>query len=372
MSLNLPSGFRKLPIRERRSTLAAWATLPEETEADLEQVERLIENAVGWHRLPLGLVPNLRVNGRVYVVPLVTEEPSVVAAASYAAGLVGLHGGLEASAQPGLIEGQIFLEGAESDRWPACREVLQATAEEALASMRRRGGGLRGLRFEILPTSGLGLLTVLADVRDALGANALNTALEALAPVAERELGGRKLMAILTNDSPERLARSRFRLPISALGRAGYSGAEMARRLTMAWAAAEDSSARAVTHNKGIMNGITALALATGNDTRALEAAVHRWAARDGRYRPLSRYRVEATHLVGEIELPLPLATVGGSTQSLPNSQAVWKLLGVSGAGELMEVAAALGLVQNLAALLALVGEGIQSGHMRLHRRREA
>ncbi|MDR7610652.1 MAG: hydroxymethylglutaryl-CoA reductase, degradative [Armatimonadota bacterium] len=371
MARELPSSFRKLPAAERRALLAEWFA-PELSapDSDLDRADVLVENAFGWHRLPLGLVPNFPVNGRLYHVPLATEEPSVIAAAAFAGRILARGGGLEAEADPNVIRGQLFLEGADPERWPEAEPQLAAAAAEALQSMERRGGGYRGLGMERLPETQVTALTILADVCDAQGANALNTVLERLAPLAESLLGGRRLMAILSNNSPERLARARFRVGMEHLARAGLSGPEMARRLELASRVAHESVDRAVTHNKGILNGISALALATGNDTRALEAAVHAWASRSGRYLPLSRYRVVAGALEGEVELPLPLATVGGGTRTLPSTAAVWSLLGVENARELRAVAAALGLAQNFAALAALCAEGIQQGHMRLHQRR--
>lgn len=210
------------------------------------------------------------------------------------------------------------------------------------------------------------------DVRDALGANLVNTVGELLRPVAEQISGGTCLMSILTNASEQRLATAEFRVPVRTLARAGFSGEEMARRVVKAASIAQVDTERAVTHNKGIMNGITALALATGNDTRALEAAVHRYAAKDGRYRALSTYKVVEDQLYGAFSAPIALATVGGATDVHPCCQAALRLLGSPGAAELAAIAASLGLAQNFAALHALCAEGIQRGHMNLHASRMA
>jgi hydroxymethylglutaryl-CoA reductase len=371
MGFDLPPSFRKLTATQRHDAILKALQLTEiQTEFDLEWADRLVENAFGWHHLPMGLVPNFIVNGRSYQVPLVTEEPSVIAAVSYVAKILERVGGIKAESTPSLIRGQLFLEGANAERWDEARSELINLAEAGLSRMTHRGGGLRMIQHEVLPQSRLFLITFLVDVCDAQGANAMNSLLEELSPHAERLLGGRRLMAILSNNSPERLGRASFAIPVGHLARGPFSGEQMAQRLCLAWEAARECVDRAVTHNKGIMNGITALALATGNDTRALEAAVHCYASRSGRYQPLSSYQVVDDHLKATIQLPLPLATVGGGTQALPSSNLVWKILGITKAQELMELAAALGLAQNFAALMALCGEGIQHGHMQLHQKR--
>lgn len=366
----LSSSFRKGTARQRREVLLNLYPCPDPGPSDdLDWADNLVENAFGWHHLPVGLVPNFCVNGKTYHLPLATEEPSVIAAASFSARLLARFGGLNAEADAAILRGQLFLEGGDPSRWSEVSEEVQRLAHESLASMNRRGGGLKKAELETL-REGLTLVTFWVDVCDAQGANAMNTLLEGLAPKLETLLGGRRLMAILSNNSPERLGRASFSIPIDQLGRSGLSGPDMARRICLASEAAQLSSDRAVTHNKGIMNGVTALALATGNDTRALEAAVHAWASRSGRYQPLSRYRIQDDKLLGQLEMPLPLATVGGGTRSLPYSNLIWEILGIRKARELMEVAAALGLAQNFAALMALCAEGIQGGHMRLHQRR--
>ncbi len=370
MAGELPPSFRKMPAQRRREVLLQlYPQSDTEPTQDLDWADRLVENAFGWRPLPLGLVPDFPVNGKTYHLPLATEEPSVIAAASFSGRMLARHGGIRAEATPAILRGQLFLEGADFGRWPEVRVRIQDLAAEGLVSMSRRGGGLRKVEGEQL-ANGLTLLTFWVDVCDAQGANVVNTLLEGLVPKTEELLGGKRLMAILSNNSPERLGRAEFSIPIEHLARSGFSGPEMARRLCLASEAAQLSTDRAVTHNKGIMNGVTALALATGNDTRALEAAVHAYAARNGGYQPLSRYRSENGQLIGMLEMPLPLATVGGGTRSLPQSGLIWDILGITRATELMEVAAALGLAQNFAALMALCAEGIQSGHMKLHQRR--
>ena len=325
--------------------------------------------------VPLGVASGLVVNGRNYEVPLATEEPSVVAAASYAASVAGRAGGFTAGASDPVMRAQVFLEGPAADagsRLEAHRAALEAEARGHLASMERRGGGLRGLTLGRLEGLDVAVVRLDVDVRDALGANLLNTLAEALTPALERALGGKKLMAILSNDASLRPAWAEVSLPAAALAKPGYPGPEMARRIALASAVAQADPQRAVTHNKGIMNGISALALATGNDTRALEAAVHAFAGASGVYRGLSRWTVAGDRLEGRIDVPLALATVGGSAGIHPTARMALQLLGNPGAPALCAVAAALGLAQNFAALFALASEGIQRGHMALHVRRSA
>ena len=228
------------------------------------------------------------------------------------------------------------------------------------------------MRVLPLPASGVLKVEVDLDARDAMGANKVNTAGEALRPLLERTTGGTVLMSIVTNASRHNLCTARFSCPEERLARAGRSGAEMAGRVVRATAVAADDSGRAVTHNKGIMNGISAVALATGNDTRAVEAAAHLHAGRSGRYGPLSSFRREDGELAGELSVPIPLGSVGGATSVHPGARFALQVLGNPGARPLARIACAVGLAQNLAALLALVGEGIQRGHLRLHARRLA
>jgi hydroxymethylglutaryl-CoA reductase len=237
--------------------------------------------------------------------------------------------------------------------------------------MEGRGGGLRGLT--VAPVDGLDVAVVRfdVDVRDAMGANLLNTLAEALTPALEAVLGGRKLLAILSNDASLRPAWAEVDLPFDLLAKPGIPGAEMARRIALASAVAQANPQRAVTHNKGIMNGISALALATANDTRALEAAAHAYAGRSGAYRGLSRWTVEGSALHGRLDVGLALATVGGSVGIHPTARMALQLLGNPDSSALCSIAAALGLAQNFAALFALTGEGIQRGHMALHARRQ-
>lgn len=383
---HLPPQFRKWDITRRRlaiieflETAGFTSELTERalgTDSDLvDLADVMVESAVGYAGLPLGVCPGLVVDGRTYDVPFVTEEPSVIAAATYASGLVANSGGFETWSNDPIITGQIFLEGTAPDaarRVMAAESEIQASAAPAIGNMEKRGGGYRGMDATYLPETGLLRVQLHLDVRDAMGANLVNTAAESARPVIERVSGGRCLMAILSNSGDRRLAGARFTVPVSALSRSGYPGPEVARRIELASDLAGEDDSRAVTHNKGVMNGITALMLATGNDTRAVEAAAHRHAGRTGRYRGLATYRVIGDQLEGVIELPLPVGTVGGASGIHPTSQLALALLGNPSSTELARVAAAIGLAQNFAAVMALVTEGIQSGHMALHSRRLA
>ncbi|HUJ76436.1 MAG TPA: hydroxymethylglutaryl-CoA reductase, degradative, partial [bacterium] len=327
--------------------------------------------------LPLGIAEGFLVDGEEVLVPLAVEEPSVVTAASYAAHLVRDDGGFTTWASEPLMTAQVFLESVSAQGEQAlkdCGADLRQALEAPLASLAARGGGFRSSRVSRL-TSGVVKVELVIDVRDALGANRLNTAAERVRPLLERRSGGRSLMAILSNAASERLAGARFSIPVDRLAHglpAGMSAEEAARRVAAASAIAQEDPARAVTHNKGIMNGIASLALATMNDTRAVEAAAHMWAARDGQYRGLSRFATDGRRLTGEIELPLALATAGGSVEFHPGARACLRILGSPDARRLSRIAAALGLAQNFAALLALVTHGIQKGHMKYHAARLA
>jgi hydroxymethylglutaryl-CoA reductase len=319
---------------------------------------------------------------------MAVEEPSVIAAASFAARLVRRGGGFQTWASEPVMRAQVFLEkvppGGELRVAPREAE-LRERLEVLQASLRARGGGYCGLEVARLPETGLVRIDLLIDVRDAMGANILNTAAEHLRPRLEELTGGKALMGILSNAAGERRAGARFTLPLELLrvrvsaereGGAGQgaaaASAEAARRIVLAGELAREDPSRAVTHNKGIMNGISALALATMNDTRGIEAAAHAWAARDGRYRGLSGYRFDGRALEGSLEMPLPFAAVGGAVGFHPASRLALAMLGHPDGPGLARIAAAVGLAQNLAALLALVTGGIQRGHMKLHAARLA
>jgi len=342
----------------------------------------MVESAVGVLPVPLGIATGLVVDGVEHAVPMATEEPSVIAASSFAARIVSLGGGFTTWATEPVMEAHVYLEGVPAGgelRLLSCEPEVSAALRGTLAAMEARGGGYRGMELTRLPETGLLRVELRIDVRDAMGANVLNTAAEQARSILERASGGTALMCILSNAAQERRAGASFRLPVDLLGHAcppGMSPAELARRIAAASDLAREDPKRAVTHNKGIMNGISALVLATGNDTRATEAAAHAWAARDGRYRGLSSFTVEHSPegelLRGELELPLALGSVGGSVGFHPATAFSLRVLRRPSGSSLARIAVALGLAQNLAALAALVGAGIQQGHMRLHASRMA
>lgn len=382
------SGFYNWPLAERLEWLARWADLTEEEVAVLregglspDQADRMIENVVGRYSLPLGIALNFQVNGRDVVVPMAIEEPSVVAGASFAARLAREGGGFRAEASAPEMIGQIqVLDVPDIPAAAAAlvteRERILARADEVDPVIRQLGGGARDLIVRVLPETTVGPMLVVHlvyDVRDAMGANAVNTACEALAPLIEEITGGRVGLRILSNLADRRLARAECRIPASALAFNGFSGERVARGVVEAWAFAAADPYRAATHNKGILNGIDAVAIATGQDWRAIEAGAHAYAARSGRYTSLSTWELDAEgNLVGRLELPLAVGTVGGATRAHPAARVALKILGVQTARELAEVMAAVGLAQNLAALRALATEGIQKGHMALHARQVA
>ena len=375
----LPKRFRKEPMALRRELLAKTVPGigPEALGRDdgmIELADVMVESAVGYVALPLGIATGFMIDGSAVDIPMATEEPSVIAAASYAAGIVRRGGGFNTRPGSPVTTGQLFIEHPDTDaadRLTAGERSLEAVAAPVLASMERRGGGWRGVAVQTLPATGVMRVDVHLDVRDAMGANLVNTVVEVLRPTVEAISGGRVVMAILTNAAECRVATASFTIPLALLSRAGVSGAEAARRIVLANEIAREDSSRAVTHNKGIMNGVSALAVATGNDTRAIEAAAHRYAARDGAYRALTVYSLDdctaGAVLRGELAIPVPLGTVGGAAGIHPTSVAAFELLGKPGAARLASIAASLGLAQNLAALHALVTEGIQRGHMGLH-----
>lgn len=380
--MNLPSNFRKLPIQGRRGVLAEHVGLGEREERFtapdtdiLTFADVMVESAVGVLPVPLGIAVGFHIDGRRIDVPLATEEPSVVAAASYGARIVAGGGGFTSEADEPVMAVQIALAGvpgSDTPRLDAGEEELRRRVNGELPRMVERGGGYRGYSIARMPESGLVRVQLYIDVRDAMGANALNSVGESLAPFFRKRLGGRVLMAILTNAATERRARCEFRVPLSRLRARGLDGEVLAERIVLANRFATEDADRAVTHNKGIMNGVEALALATGNDTRAVEAACHRFAARDGRYRALTEYSIEGNALTGRLELPLALGTVGGSVGINPATAVALRVLGNPSSRELARIACCLGLAQNFAAIRALVSEGIQRGHMKLHAQRLA
>ena len=379
------SRLHRLDLDERRAHLdRAVAFEPSEwegisaTPALREISDVMVETAVGATPVPLGIAEGFLVDGRDVAVPLAVEEPSVIAAASFAARLVAGSGGFHTWASEPLMSAQVFLERVDPEGEARLRDCGPKVAElltPHLASLERRGGGFRGLSVTRRAGSATVRVDLLIDVRDAMGANRLNTAAELASPLLERESGGRRLMAVLSNEAKDRLAGASCEIPFARLRPGlgtGMEPAEAARRIAAASLIAQEDPSRAVTHNKGIMNGISSLALATMNDTRAVEAAAHAWAARFGTYRGLSTWEAGDGTLKGRIELPLALASVGGSVDFHPAARACLRVLGSPGGTELQRIAAAVGLAQNLAALLALVTDGIQKGHLRKHAARLA
>lgn len=346
-----------------------------------EQADQMIENVVGTFALPLGIAQHFLINGREILVPMAVEEPSVVAAASFMARLVRAGGGFVASiAEPEMI-GQIQIldiediDEATHDLENAKKELLKI-ATQADPLLVKLGGGPRDILLRKIENSPIGAFLVLhliMDVRDAMGANAVNTALERMTPLVESISGGRVLLRILTNLADRRLARSQCAIPADTLAFDKYSGEMVRDRIIEAWAFAAADPYRAATHNKGIMNGVDAVVLATGNDWRAVEAGAHAYAAREGRYTSLSTWSAgENGELVGELEMPMAVGIVGGATRVHPTASAAIKLMGVQSSSELAEIIVSVGLAQNLGALRALATEGIQRGHMSLHARQVA
>mgnify|MGYP005622478885 CR=1 FL=1 len=346
----------------------------------LERAEHMIENVIGLYGFPLGIATNFVVNGREVLVPMVIEEPSVVAGASLAAKLARGGGGFIAATDEPVMIGQIQVVALPDPHAArvdvlAHREELLALADTVDPVLQRLGGGARALEAEVLTTATGPMLIVYLhyDVRDAMGANAINTACERLAPRIETLTGGKVFLRILSNLADRRLARARVVIPESALAFGDFSGAEVAHGIEQAWAFAAADPYRAATHNKGIMNGVDAVVLATGNDWRAIEAGAHAFASRGGRYTSLSTWRRDGEgHLVGTLELPLALGIIGGATRVHPAAQVALKIMGVQSARQLAEIVVSVGLAQNLAAIRALATEGIQRGHMSLHARQVA
>lgn len=347
----------------------------------LELADKMIENVIGTFNLPMGIATNFRINGRDLLIPMVVEEPSIVAGASYAAKLVRAGGGFKASSTAPLMIGQVQLvniaapHGARHDILARKDEIL-TRANAQSRSLIQLGGGARDVEVHIFPESPMGPMLVVhlvVDCRDAMGANAVNSMSEAVAPLLEQITGGRAYLRILSNLTDRRLARARAVVPPVALERDGMSGEEVIEGILWAYAFAAVDPYRATTHNKGILNGVDPVLIATGNDWRAVESGVHAYAARDGRYTSLSVWERDAAgNLVGTLELPLSVGIVGGATRVHPAAQAALKLLNVKSANELAEICACTGLASNLAALRALSAEGIQRGHMGLHARQIA
>lgn len=374
------SGFRSLSIEERRRQLTENGGLDPELYPtldgggiDLALADRMVENVIGTLAIPLGVATNFTVNGTDVLVPMATEEPSVVAAASNAARIARIRGGFHTTSTSPVMQAQIQLvdvtdPAAARLRILEYRDELIAAAAQQDPTLASLGGGVRDLTVRLVPArSQVYVVTHLhVDVRDAMGANAVNTMAEAIAPRLAELAGGRPVLRILTNLADQRVSRARAVLDAEALG-----GAQVAVDMVHGYELAAADPYRAATHNKGIMNGVSALVLATGNDTRAVEAGAHAYAVNgDGRYSSLSTFTLDdAGDVVATLELPTPVGLVGGATRTHPTARAALALTGVQGARQLGELIAAVGLAQNIAAVRALAAEGIQRGHMSLHAR---
>jgi len=381
-------GFYRLSYRERVRHVKELAGLTQE-EADallgpealgIDRADRMIENVVGTFQLPLGIATNFKIDGRDYLIPMAVEEPSVVAGASYAARLFREGGGFTTSYTGSIMSGQIQLVSLPSP-WGAKLDVL--AAQERILDLANRqdpplmrvGGGARDLEVRILesPRGTMMVVHLLVDVRDAMGANAVNTMAEAVAPLLEEITGGKAYLRIISNLADRRIARAKGTVPREALNSDQFPGDAVVDGILWAYSLAAVDPYRAATHNKGIMNGIDPVVIATGNDWRAIEAGAHAYAARSGRYASLTTWERDADgDLVGSIELPMAVGLIGGATKVHPTAKVSVRILDVASAEELAGVIATVGLAQNLAALRALATEGIQRGHMALHARNVA
>ena len=376
------NGFSKKSYQERLELLKAQALLSPEKQTSLEQDEQisltvadqLSENVVGTFSLPYSLVSEVLVNGQEYTVPYVTEEPSVVAAASYASKIIKRAGGFTAQVHERRMIGQVALYQVDDpdlaqEKIARKKAELLELANQAYPSIVKRGGGARDLHVEqIKGETDFLVVYIHVDTQEAMGANMLNTMLEALKPVLEELSQGHSLMGILSNYATDSLVTASCRIAFRYLSRQKDQGREIAEKMALASQFAQADPYRASTHNKGIFNGIDAILIATGNDWRAIEAGAHAFASRDGRYQGLSQWTLdlEREELVGEMTLPMPVATKGGSIGLNPRVALSHELLGNPSAKELAQIIVAIGLAQNFAALKALVSTGIQQGHMKL------
>lgn len=379
-------GLRNLTPAERWQKVAGATGLSNEDVAlvaspgglPVETADGMIENVIGTFELPMGVAANFTVNGRDYLIPMAVEEPSIIAAASYMARIARGCGGFETSVSAPLMRAQVQLVGI-SDPHGARLKIL-ASKDEIISAANacdkvlvELGGGCRDIEVHVFPTTQTGPMVVMhliVDVRDAMGANTVNTMAERVAPLIEKLTGGTVRLRILSNLADLRLARARVAVTEEAMTTKDFSGREMIDRMIEAYGFAAIDPYRAATHNKGIMNGIDPLIVATGNDWRAIEAGAHAWAVRNGHYGSLSTWERDADgRLVGTLEMPMAVGIVGGATKTHPLAQLALRVMKISSASELAQLAVAVGLAQNMAALRALATEGIQRGHMALHAR---
>src|SRR5467141_3344556 len=371
--------FYKLSVEERLHLVQEFSGLSDEEVRTLKtgalpvpSAQRMIENVVGVLPIPLGIAVNFLVNDKDYLIPMAIEEPSVVAAASHAAKMARARGGFKTSSTEPIMIGQVQLIKCPSPR-DAEKAVLSSKQEPLNKANQQdptlvsKGGGAKDLRVRILPSLAgtMVIAELLVDCRDAMGANVVNTMAEAVAPILEKLSGGNANLRIISNLADKRIARATARFSKEDLG-----GEDIVDGIVQAYAFAAADPYRCATHNKGVMNGVTAVCLATGNDTRAIEAGAHAYCARNGNYSPLTTWKKDKNgDLQGRLEIPIAAGVIGGITAVHPVAKVSLKILGVKSAKELGEVMASVGLAQNLAALRALAAEGIQRGHMSLHAR---
>ncbi len=382
-SSRLP-GFYKMKMAERLRRLAEQLELDsddldglgESATLPLANADAMIENAVGVLGMPVGVGLNFLINGEDVLVPMAVEEPSVIAAVSLAAKIAREGGGFTAGADEPRMIGQVQvteLANPEAARKAILREkeAILASANALHPAMKSRGGGAKDVQVRLVKVGEetQAIVHLVVDTQEAMGANLINTMCEGVAPLIERITGGRVGLRILSNLADLRLARAACRIPFEALADFGFAGAEVAHGIAQASRFADADPYRACTHNKGVMNGVDAVALATGNDWRAIEAGAHAWCARNGKYQPLTKWWVVDGHMHGSAELPIQVGTVGGAVKANPLIPVLLRMMGNPGARKLAGIMAAVGLAQNMAALRALGTVGIQKGHMGLHAR---
>ena len=385
MNSKLPD-FRKLTVSERLKEVSKIAGLNAQQQQLLENdgalvcdlANGMIENVIGKFELPFGVAANFQINGKDHLIPMVVEEPSVVAAASYMAKIVRENGGFRTSSTEPLMRAQVQILGIESAE--KAKEILLANKQEIiqLANSKDKflislGGGCKDIEVHLFESTKVGPMAVMhliVNVCDAMGANTVNTMAETVTPLVEKLTGGQVRLRILSNLADLRLVRAELTVRPDQLKQESLSGEEVIERMLEAYEFAVIDPYRAATHNKGIMNGIDPVIVATGNDWRAIEAGAHVYAAKNGQYTSLTTWEKDAQgNLVGRIELPMAVGLVGGATKTHPLAQLSIQMLNIDSASELGEVIAAVGLAQNMAAMRALATEGIQRGHMALHAR---
>ena len=376
------SKFFEKTLKERLGVVADFSQLSQDElkiiedatgGISFEKADNMIENAIGTFSLPLGIATNFRINGKDYLIPMVIEESSVIAASSKAAKTARIHDGFKAEADESYSIGQIQV--VDTDVQAAIPKIIGAShdilnlANEQSNTLSKLGKGAKEISCKDIETDSGHMLIVelLIDVGDAMGANATNTMCEAVAPMIEKLSGGKTLLRILSNYSTKRMVR------VSAVFDKDEIGGEgVVDDMILAFQFADNDTYRAVTHNKGVMNGVIAVANATGQDSRAIEAAAHAYASKTGSYRSLTKWEKDGNgNLVGNFELPLSVGIVGGVIQHHPIAKICTKILGVTTTQELSCIIAAVGLAQNFSAMRALATEGIQKGHMKLHARKE-